>query len=546
MKNTATTPRRQSDANDALDMFSPEREARARGDGFDGHDVIRPDSHPIREDAYAYEALPWHEDSAEAMRRAAFVEWRNRVLKLSFAGALVAGVLFLIPLFQSGSLSSWWRSAELVMASLPTGSSQPEVTSEPKSDTSTATVAEPPVVPAPDPSAPPPRVEPAPQTSVEPLPPTRVEPVPPARVESAPRVEQTPRVEPPRLAQPPPRNSPVAPAPRSSTAVTSSTQSGRAGEPASQTSRLGLAPPQSQTGVNPSTPATRTPAASPPSTASSATAAPEPAPRPSESAPTAPPRTADPAPVAAPRPPDPAPPATAADATSTQRRNVPLIGERNVPIVRDRNVPLVGDRNVPRTADRTAAPPVEPPATRPGNTAPPVSPPAASPSNAAPTPPSATPAPSPAPAPPPSTAAAAPSPAAAAATTAVAPPAAAVTRSAAASPPALELDQREINGALARYKGAFNALDARAAASVWPTVDRDTLARAFQRLRQQEVAFDACQIDVKDTRASATCNGTLRFVPRVGTSTPQVDRRQWKFGLAKVRDEWVIQSVDTR
>src|SRR4030095_7090767 len=105
---------------------------RARGDGFDGHDVIRPDSHPIREDAYAYEALPWHEDSAEAMRRAAFVEWRNRVLKLSFAGALVAGVLFLIPLFQSGSLSSWWRSAELVMARVPPGSSQAEGTSGPE------------------------------------------------------------------------------------------------------------------------------------------------------------------------------------------------------------------------------------------------------------------------------------------------------------------------------------------------------------------------------------------------------------------------------
>jgi hypothetical protein len=121
-----------------------------------------------------------------------------------------------------------------------------------------------------------------------------------------------------------------------------------------------------------------------------------------------------------------------------------------------------------------------------------------------------------------------------------------VARPAPAAPPALELDRREINGALARYKGAFNALDARAAASVWPTVDRETLERAFQRLRQQEVAFDDCQIDVKDARASATCSGTLRYVPRVGASSPQVGRRQWKFGLAKVRDEWVIQSVDTR
>jgi len=113
-------------------------------------------------------------------------------------------------------------------------------------------------------------------------------------------------------------------------------------------------------------------------------------------------------------------------------------------------------------------------------------------------------------------------------------------------PSAIELDTRGIQTALGRYQSAFSALDAGAASQVWPTVNWKTLAKAFERLQEQQVSFEGCQIDIKDVRAQATCRGTARYVPRVGSRTAQVDRRQWRFSLLKVRDEWLIQSVDAR
>lgn len=108
-----------------------------------------------------------------------------------------------------------------------------------------------------------------------------------------------------------------------------------------------------------------------------------------------------------------------------------------------------------------------------------------------------------------------------------------------------ESDTRGIEAALARYRNAFNALDAGAAAAVWPTVDRQALIRAFEQLQEQRIVFDGCQTDIKDTHAQALCPGLTRYVPRIG-GRPQIDRREWYFNLAKVRDEWVIQSVEAR
>lgn len=104
---------------------------------------------------------------------------------------------------------------------------------------------------------------------------------------------------------------------------------------------------------------------------------------------------------------------------------------------------------------------------------------------------------------------------------------------------------KSIESALARYRTAFNALNARAAAEVWPNVDQRTLTRAFDQLKEQRIAFDGCQTNIKESRAEAICTGVTRYVPRVGGRT-QVDRRQWTFNLARVRDEWMIQSVEAR
>jgi hypothetical protein len=143
----------------------------------------------------------------------------------------------------------------------------------------------------------------------------------------------------------------------------------------------------------------------------------------------------------------------------------------------------------------------------------------------------------------------------AAATTPLPPaPTAAVTPTPtpAAAPPAaaaavIDANTTGIQNALTRYRRAFSSLNANAAREVWPTVNERTLSRAFERLERQDLSFDGCQINVSNSeRAEATCNGTASYVPRVGSRTPRVERRQWHFNLVKVRDEWLIGAVDAR
>jgi hypothetical protein len=193
-------------------------------------------------------------------------------------------------------------------------------------------------------------------------------------------------------------------------------------------------------------------------------------------------------------------------------------------------------------ASTSASPPASSPASSPPVTAAP--PPAATPGATPPatvanSPPDPTPTPVPRPTP-----SAAPTPSA---TTPAAASAAAAAAPAAAS--AVDRNASGIQNTLARYRKAFSALDVNAARDVWPTVNERTLNRAFERLEQQEVSFEGCQIDqidAKQERAEAHCNGTARYVPRVGSRTPRVERRQWRFSLVKVRDEWLIGAVEAR
>ena len=109
------------------------------------------------------------------------------------------------------------------------------------------------------------------------------------------------------------------------------------------------------------------------------------------------------------------------------------------------------------------------------------------------------------------------------------------------------MDNTAIRDVLGRYRSAFNTLDARAAHQVWPTVNQRTLDRAFGQLQQQNVSFDRCTIAVKGVIAEANCNGTTRFVPRVGSRSEQIESRQWNFSLRKAYSGgWVIQEVEAR
>ena len=107
-------------------------------------------------------------------------------------------------------------------------------------------------------------------------------------------------------------------------------------------------------------------------------------------------------------------------------------------------------------------------------------------------------------------------------------------------PPAPEI---AIQAVLSRYRSAYQGLDAAAAKAIWPTVDHKALARAFERLEQQRLVFETCQISAGDAYAMASCVGTASYVPRAGSKVRHDDQRQWDFTLSKADDGWRIDSV---
>ena len=113
-------------------------------------------------------------------------------------------------------------------------------------------------------------------------------------------------------------------------------------------------------------------------------------------------------------------------------------------------------------------------------------------------------------------------------------------------PPRVPTEADQIGGVLTRYRGAFNALDPAAARGVWPSVDERALGRAFAGLAEQEVNFAQCAIEVAGVRAAAHCIGNARYVPKIGSRTPQTTTRQWRFDLQKIDDRWVIEAVEVR
>ena len=113
-------------------------------------------------------------------------------------------------------------------------------------------------------------------------------------------------------------------------------------------------------------------------------------------------------------------------------------------------------------------------------------------------------------------------------------------------PTARELDTRAIENVLSRYRTAFNRLDAGAAAAVWPTVNQRNLAKAFERLDDQDLSFENCKIDVGGVHAEAACNGTARYVQKVGNRNPKAESRQWRFILRRASEGWVIDHLDAR
>jgi tetratricopeptide (TPR) repeat protein len=96
---------------------------------------------------------------------------------------------------------------------------------------------------------------------------------------------------------------------------------------------------------------------------------------------------------------------------------------------------------------------------------------------------------------------------------------------------------------LQRYRSAYEGLDAQSAQAVWPAVNQTALARAFDGLESQSLTFDACDVRLRGEAATATCHGSARYVPKVGSRDPKVESRVWNFTLHKAGSDWKIESA---
>jgi hypothetical protein len=104
----------------------------------------------------------------------------------------------------------------------------------------------------------------------------------------------------------------------------------------------------------------------------------------------------------------------------------------------------------------------------------------------------------------------------------------------------------EVNRVLARYQAAFSGLDVEAVRQIWPTANGKALSKAFEQLEEERLTFESCDVRMSGITAAAICNGTMRYVPRVGSKSARVERNQWHLSLREAATGWVVDSVDVR
>jgi hypothetical protein len=104
-------------------------------------------------------------------------------------------------------------------------------------------------------------------------------------------------------------------------------------------------------------------------------------------------------------------------------------------------------------------------------------------------------------------------------------------------------DEMQVKQVLQRYRVAYEGLDAQSAQDVWPAVNQVALARAFEGLESQRLTFEACNVELQGSHALATCRGTARYVPKVGSRQPRTEPRIWSFALRKIGADWKIDNA---
>ena len=121
-----------------------------------------------------------------------------------------------------------------------------------------------------------------------------------------------------------------------------------------------------------------------------------------------------------------------------------------------------------------------------------------------------------------------------------------------ASPPAPSValpiaridDESLVKQTLQQYRRAYDELDAQSARTVYPAINEAALARAFDGLASQSLTFDTCDVRMNGSgAATATCRGSARYVPKVGSREPHTEPRTWNFTLRKNGSGWQIENA---
>jgi hypothetical protein len=123
------------------------------------------------------------------------------------------------------------------------------------------------------------------------------------------------------------------------------------------------------------------------------------------------------------------------------------------------------------------------------------------------------------------------------------PPAAPAPAPAAPVVSAAALEQNAVLETLREYARAYQALDVKATAAVWPSVDRRALTRAFSTLKSHQLELEDCRVTIADASALSQCRGIVEYVRKVGSSTPRTAHQELVFKMRKLGSDWFIDEV---
>ena len=125
------------------------------------------------------------------------------------------------------------------------------------------------------------------------------------------------------------------------------------------------------------------------------------------------------------------------------------------------------------------------------------------------------------------------------------PPPDAVRESPSSGAPNPVRSDEPVRAVLARYESAYSTLDAAAATAVYPELDREKLARAFEGLDAQQVSLGSCAIHLAGSAATADCDGSATWTPKVGGGA-RTQARHWRFQLRLAGEHWRIVNATVR